>query len=132
MLGIVKMSLFLFYFIFLFYFFLVFFFCFVLFCFCFGFFLFYLFFLFCLSSIKQNIINNLLFLPLCAMLVKSTIFLLFLKHFSRFPLIKKTMLLNSFPLLSRNTVGSRFIPVPDSFLLEPVQTVNLQCYKIGD
>ena len=30
---------------------------------------------------------------------------------------KKTMLLNSFPLLSCNTVGSRFILVPDSFLL---------------
>ena len=33
------------------------------------------------------------------------------------------MLLNSLPLLSRNTVGSRFIPVPDSFLL-PLEAFN--------
>ena len=46
-------------------------------------------FFFGLSSVKQNIINSLLFLPFYAGPVKPTIFLLFLKHFSWFLLIKK-------------------------------------------
>ena len=54
----------------------------------FFFFPFFLIFFFCLSSIKKNIINNLLFLPLCAGPVKPTIFPLFLKDFSWFPLLK--------------------------------------------
>ena len=78
------------------------------------FFLFLSFFFLSLNQAKYH--QHMLFLPLCARPVKPTIFPLFFETFQLVSIDKK-MMLNRFPLLSRNTVGSQFIQVLDSFLL---------------
>ena len=78
-------------------------------------FLFFFLFAYPLNQTKYR--QHLLFVLLCTRSVKLTSFLLFFGTFKLVSLDNRITLLNSFPLLSFNIVGSWFIPVPDSFLL---------------
>ena len=106
---------FFFFFIFLFFFFLFFFFPFFFF-FSFSFFFFFFFF-FLLILNQEKYHQQFAVSPSLCRAGKTYYFPAIFERFQLVSVAKNTMLLNGSPLLSRNTVGSRFIPVPDSFLL---------------
>ena len=114
-LGIVKITFFFFFFFFLFFFFFFFpfFFYFSFFFFIFPFFFFF-FFLLILNQEKYH--QQFAVSPSLRRAGKTYYFPAIFERFQLVSVAKNTMLLNGSPLLSRNTVGSRFIPVPDSFL----------------
>ena len=117
-LGIVKITFFFFFFfIFPFFFSLFFFFFFFIFPLFFFFYFSFFFFFFLLILNQEKYHQQFAVSPSLRRAGKTYYFPAIFERFQLVSVAKNTMLLNSSPLLSRNTVGSRFIPVPDSFLL---------------